>query len=212
VDRAALKTLIQAAGYGTTTADTNAQDKALDAVLLELSAEREWSWLFVTASGTMTVNATTISKPADLVVPKGVFPSFGTTKYDPLTELSAEEMRINQHLDVGTGLPAWWAWVDRTIAIWPRPDIAYAYRLDYVKEPDTAGFSAGTDSPPFSKLFHPVMAWGAIRWLAFRQRDLWSYWNATDEYKQAKLNFSQADRSGDQLSVKQWAGWEGHGV
>jgi hypothetical protein len=206
--RSDILTLIQAAGHGTDTASVAAQNKAIDAVYLEIAAEREWSWLFMTTTGNMTVNATTITKPADLVVPKGVFPSFGTLTYEPLTELSAEEMRVNQHLDLGTGLPAWWAWVNRTIAIWPRPDIAYAYRLDYIKEPETTSFDDPSDAAPWNKQFHALIAWGALRWLAFRQRDQAGYGIAAAEYTAAKLNFAQADRWGDQQNVKQWAGWE----
>lgn len=209
MDRDALHTLIQAAGYGTGAAEVAAQDRALDAVLLELSGEREWSWLLTSTTGTMTVGGATIPKPSDLVVPKGIYPSFGTTLfYEPLTELDAKEMRQSQHLDHGTGLPSWWAWVDRTIHVWPYPDLAYAYRLDYVKEPDTAAFDTGSESPPFNKQFHPVVAWGAIRWLAFRQRNQVGYAIANDEYKAAKLNFSQADRRGEQDYVEQWHGWD----
>jgi hypothetical protein len=208
VDRAAIKTLIQAAGYGADTQSVTAQEQAISAVLLELAAERQWSWLHKTSTGVLVVGDEEVPLPADFAYPLKVSLADSVTGgYDPLQELDADHVTHYLHIDDGTDLPDRWAFHQRTVVLYPRPDRAYTYVLEYIKEPTATDFDTDGESPDFPNQFHPLMAWGAMRWLATRQRD-WSAKAAYDaEYERAKLNFSQADRRGDPDRVVHWPGW-----
>lgn len=207
MNRAAIRTAVQALGYGADTQAVAAQNTAMDMVLLELAGEREWSWLHTSTTGTLTIGSESVTKPSDLVVPTGVRLTYGTQIEPVLVELDAKQIERFLHEDDGTDLPEFWSWIDRTIKVYPRPDLAYSYTLDYIKEPNTAAFANDSDAPPFNLQFHPVMVWGVVRALAYRQRDQVGYGQASDEFAKAKLNFSQADRRGDPDHVVDWAGW-----
>jgi hypothetical protein len=205
-----VRSLIQAAGYGTELQSTTAQDAAITAAWLELASEREWSWLVTrSTSGDMTIASEVVPLPTDLAVPKAVRLSTASASYD-LQQVSAEAVqnRLDADLPATTGVPVEWGWVRNTVLVWPRPDSAYDVTIDYVKTPDPASFDASGEALGFrDDRFAYVLVWGAIRWLAFRQRDQVFYAIAKQEYEAAKANMSAADRRGEPDHVKEWDGW-----
>lgn len=207
MNRGVIRTAVQALGYGSDVQAVAAQNAAMDALLLELASEREWSWLRTSATGTLTVGSQTVTKPLDLVAPTGIRLTYQSQLEPVLVEHEAQDMKRLLHEDNGTDLPELWGWVDRAILVYPRPNLAYAYTLDYVKEPDTTAFDTDAESAPFNLQFHPVIMWGTVKYLAFRQRDQAAWQQAETEYTAAKLNFSQADRRGEADHVVNWPGW-----
>jgi hypothetical protein len=209
-DYTKVKELVQAAGYGTELQSSNAEDDAINAAWLELASEREWSWLQTRiTSSDMTIGSEVVPQPADLVVPSRVRLSIPTASYT-LQKVSAEvlQARLDADLPATQGVPIEWAWVRNTILVWPRPDRAYDVTLDYIKSPDPAAFDSGSEALGFlDDRFATVLAWGAIRWLAFRQRDQVFYGIATQEWDRAKANMSAADRRGEPDHVVEWDGW-----
>lgn len=207
MDRAAIKTLIQAGGYGSGVQDEAAQDQAITAALLELASDRDWSWLEASATGTLTVGDEEVPSPADLAYPRAVRLSLAGDGFDPLEEMGADHVVHYLHIDDGTDNPDRWAWYHKTIIVYPRPDLAYTYVLDYIKEPDLTAFDTDLESPDFATQFHVVLAWGAMRWLATRQRD-WTAKAAYDaEWAAAKLSFANADIPAQSDRVAHWPGW-----
>lgn len=211
MDRSAIKTLIQAAGYGTDTQSTTAQDQAITAALLEIAAEREWSWLLKRATVAVSAGASTVTysgfSPV-LEVPKRVGLSTASG-YWYLQEVPAEDIRRRLDADVPatTGVPTEWAWDGDEILFWPKADAAYTATVDYVAVPLLTSFDDNAEAPPFSLRFHTLLAWGAIRWLAFRQRDVAGYNTASTEFTRAKQQLEQADRRGEPGYVTEWPGW-----
>jgi hypothetical protein len=133
-------------------------------------------------------------------VPKAVRLSLGVT-YEPLGEASADDLRTWLHNDLVSDVPVAWAWVDRQVKVYSRPNLAYGVTLDYVRVPDAADFDTGAELPPFEGRFHALLAWGAMRWLAFRQRDQVSYGIASTEWTNGINKFTRQDRSGQPTRV-----------
>jgi len=208
MDRTAIKTLIQAAGFGSDTAEAAAQDTILTAVLLELSGEREWSWLNKTATlAVLTIGSATVTSPTDLAYPKHLRLAQSSIALPRLRRLDDRKILDWLHFDQANGRPHTWGWVNSGIVVFPRPDFAYATELDYIKVPDLTTFDTAAESPPFELRFHTVLAWGSLRWLAIRRRDAALYQIVTGEYTRARQQFEQADRPPQQTHVAEWDGW-----
>lgn len=209
-DYTKVRELIQAAGFGTDTQAVNAIDDALNATWLELAADREWSFLNKRdTSGTLTVGNEVVPLPADIAVPKNLRLSTASESHT-LQEVGARVLqdRLDADVPASTGVPIEWAWVRQTILVWPRPDKAYAAAIEYVKTPDPADFDAAGEALPFlDDRFAPVLAWGAIRWVAFRKRDQVAYALAKGEWEYAKGQLHAADRRGEPSHVVEWDGW-----
>jgi hypothetical protein len=202
--------LIQAAGYGTDTQSANAIDDALNAAWLEVASEREFSFLHArNTANSLTIGSEVTPLPSDIAVPKHIRLSTATESHT-LQEVDARTVqdRLDADLPTTTGVPMEWAWVRQTVLVWPRPDKAYSVAFEYIKTPDPGDFDAAGEAFPFiDDRFAPVLAWAAIRWMAFRQRDQVFYGIAKQEYEQAKANLSASDRRGEQKHVAEWDGW-----
>lgn len=212
MDYDAVINLVKAAGFGSDTQTNGAISIAINAGLLELASERQWSWLLARdTTGVLTVGSEVVPQPTGLLAPRSLRLSRGTATssphYTPLSRIDEEEVRNWNFQDQGTDLPDVWAWIDRTIVVYPKPDYAYNVDLSYVKEPVPSNFASGAQTPPFEIRFHPILAWGAIRWLALRQRNFELHGAATAEWERAKRNFKQADEVNQQSHVAQWPGW-----
>lgn len=213
MDRTAILGLIQAAGFGTDTQSVVAENAAIDATFLELSGEREWSWLRKQATAALTIGSATVPSPADLAYPKTLRLALATISLPSLTNADGTQILDWLHFDQGTGEPHSWSWVNNAIVVYPRPDKAYATELDYVKVPvvtGAAGFGGSDEvgqTPPFEIRFHTVIAWGAIRWLYIRRENAAMYQIASAEYVRARQQFEQGDRPPAQTSVAEWEGW-----
>lgn len=210
----AIRTVMQAAGYGNDAQSIAAENQAITAAWIELSGEREWSFLRKRATGGLTIGVATVTSPADLAVPKTLFLSDTATGY-LMEQVSADHLQQRLDLDIpaSTGVPYIWAWVRNTILVYPKPQAAYTTTLDYVKVPVETDFDANNEVLPFSDgRFAPVIAWGAMRWMAIRQRDAASYQIYAAEYTAAKAQFEQADRRGEPDKVVDWDGWTRAGM
>lgn len=204
--RADIKTLLQAAGYATDT-DT-AQNAAIDAAFREVAGSRNWGWLQATATPTLTVGSNVLTAlPTDLAMPTEVRIEFGTDFIEPLKFLDYDELNDKIHKYRENDVPVQWSWYNNTIYIWPRPDKAYTVTLDYYSIP--VGPTGDSWVPPFDSDFHQILAWGALRWLSFRERDWWAHMTADQEYRQLLREMESADARGSESAVVgKWAGWQ----
>lgn len=208
MDRSAIRTLIQAAGYGTSTDAVAAQNQAITATLLELSGERSWSWLRESYATTLLVGNPACPLPTDIDFPVEIRLSFAGIGYNPIEKSEGTEVQRLLQLDGTVGQPTKWNWFERAVWVNPRPDIAYDVDLDYIKVPDLTTFDTDAEVPPFSLRFHAVLSWGAIRYLAIRARDGATAAIASAEYANAKLKMERADHDiDDQRHVDHWIGW-----
>lgn len=213
-DEDAIRVLIQAAGYGTDTASVAAQNQAISAAFMELQAERKWSWLRARSSAiTLTAGSETVSLASvtDLAVPLAAYLKDGSSAAYDLEKVDPDTLQRNLDLDlpVARNRPTQWAWVRNTVLVYPRPDKAYTVTLDYVKGVAETSFDATDEALPtgFDPRFAVIIAWGAIRWLARRQRDEPTYQAASSEWARAKQQFEQEDQPPGQDQVRDWSGW-----
>lgn len=180
-----IRTAIQARGYGTDTATQ--QTAMVNAVYREIAGQHRWPWLEAQSS-TLT---TTIGDPdyattgisADLMYIDAVRLTRGTT-YLPLEYIAPQDFRDLEHVDRDNGEPIYWTYMNYNLRLWPRPDQVYTVTVDYLFRP--TDLSADSDQPLFDATYHDVLVWGAIRDLAFRERD-WSAKNFADAEYSARF-------------------------
>lgn len=211
MDRVAIRNLIQAAGYGADVPSVLAQDLAISAVLIDISQERDWSWLRATdGTKTLTVGSAVVPLPTDIDIPIALRISFGGVGFEPVEQSEGAEVQRLLHLIQDVGQPTRWNWFEGGVWVEPRADKAYDVDLDYIKTPviDSVTPFTDTEAMPFTLRFHTVVAWGAIRYLAFRQGDQAKYAIANAEFTAAKLKMERRDRSPAQSVVQHWPGWQ----
>lgn len=204
--RAEIKTLIQAAGHGT---DTDAaQNEAIRAAFNELAGMRQWSWLeTVQTDATTTIGDNTVDGlDTDINTVNEVFLTLGSDAYAPLIRIDSAELLRKANEDTVNDVPIWYAEYDGGLLVHPRPNQAYTVTVHYIQVPAEPSGDAWV--PPFDANFHYVLAWGALRYLSFRQRD-WSAYNmATAEFRMGVREMAQADNRGsDSDRVEPWDGW-----
>jgi hypothetical protein len=206
VTRGGIKTLIQAAGHGT---DTDAaQNAAIEASLNELAQLKDWSWLEAqSASATIAVGDRSVNAlPTDISTVTDVRIEFGTDYIEELFFMESGELLERSHLDRDNGVPMYWTWYNNELLIHPRPDKVYVVTLDYKMTPTPPPDDGWV--PPFDAQHHMVLAWGALRWLSFRQRDWNAYNAASSEYRLAIRAMMSDDESAKPArNVPHWRGW-----
>jgi hypothetical protein len=175
VTLAQLRASLQAKGYGTDTA--TAQNEMLNSVYRRLCGRKRYRWqeaqgTIVTVAGT-TSYATTFLHPDALRIEIGSeFPEMKYADYEDLRDL--------QHRDRDRGTPSFWTYGRGLLHIWPAPDRVYTMTVDYTLDP--ADLSADGDIPILPVTYHDILVWGAIKEIAFRQRDWAAHQYATKEF------------------------------
>lgn len=183
-----LRTAIQAKGYATDTAAQ--QTEAINSVYRELTGMRRWSWLEAQSTGKTTtagqsyVTTTNLSgELPNFGVVDAIRLSYGDDNYN-LDYLPVQELRDLLHIDEATGVPQYWTYAKGQFTFYPIPDKAYTVVIDYIKDPDD--LSADGDVPILPITHHDILVWGAIKELAFRQRD-WNGFNAANGEFETRL-------------------------
>lgn len=204
---------IQLLGFGSDSDSVAMQTRAIELATLEIAGERGWSWLQTQATGTLTVGSENITEPTDMAVPTTMRLSRGVGTSDPhyvnLNRIQLAEAREWLYQDQGTDLPSEWAYIDRQVVVYPRPDFAYNYQLDYIKFPAANAFDAsGESNPLIDERFQTLWVFAAARYLAERQREpsMSALWEAR---YQAQLRRARAadPNNRQQTHVKRWGGW-----
>lgn len=208
-----LRTAIQARGYGTDT--VTHQNQLINSVYRRVSAMHQWPWLEVTKTFSTTPGTDTYTF-SGLTVTDFVHAQ-SLRIYDSVTgEALGSQLYlrpqdfydIQREAVTASGTPEAWT-VDNAngqIVLWPIPDVAYSVEFHYVKRPPE--LSADGDTPLMDSEYHDVLVWGAVKDLAYRERDTSGYSIANSEYLMAlkemeraygvknRQNSSQVRRSG----------------
>jgi hypothetical protein len=201
-------------------------DADLDSVInesrRELARKKLWTWRLTQNSAvSTTLSNTTVSLAAitDLSQIQGVRLRFNNIYYD-LDWMELEELQDNIATDsalAGTNnaVPLYWSRRGATdIIIWPAPDQAYTVIVDYAKSLDTLSDPANLTDLIVPDDLRDVVAWGAIRILAFRQRDQFAIQYAVENYnsvlRSALDNDTKQSRS-ESTQVKRYWGRRGIG-
>lgn len=178
-----LRTALQQRGYATDTATP--QTELINSVYRRVCGMRRWP--FLAASGTITMTAGTGIYDVDvaagigrtLLVVNAVRIEFGTG-YPEISYLPEQEFRDLQHADRNRGVPLYWTLIDDDLNFWPLPDANYVITVDFTLDP--TDLTADGDTPVLPAAFHDILVWGAIKELAFRERDWGARAVALEEY------------------------------
>lgn len=115
----------------------------------------------------------------DFLVINAVRIEFGTN-YPEISYLPEQEFRDLQHEDRQRGVPLYWTLIDDDVNFWPTPDANYVITFDYTKDPPD--LAADGDTPLLPATFHDILVWGAIKELAYRERNWSARAVALEEY------------------------------
>lgn len=194
---AQLRTAVQARGYGTDT--VTHQNQLINSVYRRVSAMHQWPWLEVTKSFIATAGTTTYTFTSLTVTDFQHAQSLRV--YDPVTGEQVGSQTYLRPQDfyekqadtlTASGTPEVWT-VDEAnaqIVLWPIPDLAYSIKFKYVKRPPE--LSGDSDTPLMDSEYHDILVWGAVKDLAFRERDYQSQSIATGEFMMALKEMERA--------------------
>jgi len=188
----AIRTSIQVKGYGTDTA-TPVQNAMINSVYRRVVGMRRWWFLEVVNDTSLTLEAGANQVPIDIedfLFLDAVRLSSGTD-YIEIEHLPVQEFRNEQHNNQRSGEPIYWTRVNNRLHFWPTADKDYTVSLDYVKDPPD--LAADDDITVLPAAFQDVLAWGAIKELCFRERDMDGRDIANDEYATILNNMVHQD-------------------
>jgi hypothetical protein len=174
-----LRTSLQTKGYATDSA--TAQTEMLNSVYRALAGKRRWPWMEAQATITLVAGtaAYSIAAITDWLHPDAARVEIGT-EYPVLEYQDPQAFRDLAHQDRDRGVPQLWTWARGQLHVWPSPDRAYTLTVDYTKDPPD--LSSDSDTPIFAATYHDVLVWGALKEIAFRQRDWGAHQYAKQEY------------------------------
>ena len=89
--------------------------------------------------------------------------------FDNLKFLPEQMFRDYYHVDRDASNPFYWTLMDQQLWFYPVPDQAYQVVIDYIMEPPD--LVADGDQPVIPLPYQDILVWGAIKALAFRERD-----------------------------------------
>lgn len=164
------KTAVTARGYDAVTAAPAILD-AINGARHDVLDHRNWSFLEASASlatvaGTATVALTSIT---DLLRVDAVRLSLSGAAY-PVSYLPPQQFKDRRQEDLlSRAAPSYWTIYDDVLNLWPVPDQAYTVTVDYTAKP--ADLAGDADTCPIPSNAKDTVAWGAAKYLAFRQRD-----------------------------------------
>lgn len=126
----------------------------VNAALKQISNERDWPWLFTTATITTVAGTSTYAHPTGYVRTDSI--------YEPATGQSVQERQIEE-IDqlVSRGRPVFWASYGTNIVLGPPPDGVYTLTHRYVRiEP---ALTTGADLPLIPNAFDE----GVVEWATY---------------------------------------------
>jgi hypothetical protein len=206
VTRGDIKTMIQAAGHGTDT--DSAQSQAIQEAFQEVVGRRTWTWNeAVSTTATVAIGDNSVNNmPTDIDFIDDVFLEVGADYKAPLTRMDAQELLSRAHEDRVNDIPLYYTEYEGSLLLHPRPVAAYTITIHYHKVPALPTTDAWV--PPFPEAYHEVLAFGALRLMAYRQRDWQAYSVADATYRMILRDMETSDRRGEQSdSVEPWDGW-----
>lgn len=200
-----MKDMILASGYGSDT--TAEQTKILNMVYKEVAGIRRWSWTEQVSTGALTTGVRTVAMPATITKVDQFF--IDTSTQEPF-ELRFQPQEVFFNMadpDPAVGEPLYWTEFDGLLYVYPTPVMNYTTTLYGLEE--IGELTLDTDVPVFDSKYHPVLVWGALRMLSYRQRD-WSQYNvASTEFRGLIREMEQGEnRESRGNEVHHWDGWK----
>lgn len=187
---AQLQAAIQAKGYGT---DTAAQQLAfLNETYRKVTSKERWPFLeaqdksLSTAAGTSSYSLATLNyRNLDAVR----IEITAQQQYVDLRYLSPQAFRSYEHIDRDQATPVYWTVYANQLHFWPVPDAVYLITIDYINEPPD--LVSGADTPVIPLPYHDLLVWGAVKSLAYRERDWVGTQIADQEYETLLTRFQE---------------------
>lgn len=143
-------------------------DRAVNNAYEELVALERWPFLIREASGNLSIGSAALTAPTDLA---DVVSLTIDAQQETLTPMELDEFRkrfVGHYAD--TGLPALYYFIgggasglSPTMNVWPVPDAAYGYVLEYRAAPVT--LSASGDIPAIPARYHRIISFRALSFL-----------------------------------------------
>jgi hypothetical protein len=165
-----LRQAIQNLGYTTDTAA--AQNQFINAVYHEICGMNRWKFLEKQDKSLTTVAGTdsytlpfTDWRNLDAVrIEVTANQQFNNLNYKP-----EQQFRELQHIDRDQSTPYFWTYMNNKLMFYPVPDNAYIVTIDYTYEPPD--LVADTDVPVIPQPYQDILVWGAVEYMAMRERD-----------------------------------------
>lgn len=176
-----LRTRLQALGYGTDTATQ--QNAALNAAQRLIIGLRRWQFQesTITRSLLANVNVLDLSSETTFSDIDAVTILDGTDRLEVTPEDDQTFRHRQWEYQGSTGTPIYWSRYGDTIKLEPKTDKAYTVELDVLLL--AADMSADANRTLVPARYADVIVWGAIQWMAIRQRD-----NATESYAEQQYS------------------------
>lgn len=153
----------------------------------EVNGKYRWPYLEAQSVELSTVTGTNAyDLPADMGEYRNIdavrLQQTAVQNYTNLEYREPQTFRDSEHMDRDTDTPMWWSFFNQQLHFYPYPDDVYNVVIDYcVMPPDLA---QDTDTPIFPAVYHDILVWGAVRAIAFRQRDWLGRQFAQTEFEQ----------------------------
>ena len=171
---------LQAQGYG---ADTEAtQLRFLDRAWSRIMTHRRWAFNDTTVSVTLPAADNVYSLPSDCRYLDALrFVSFDQPHFLPY-----QQFRDYVGFASDTGTPRVYTRRGNTIIMYPTPSVAVSALVDYNRSPTkpSAVANVAVTDLAVPDVIEELLVLGAIKLMAFRERDVDSIRNSSDEYDQ----------------------------
>lgn len=167
-----LLSAVQALGYSS---DTQAQQvQFINDTYREVCGQKRWPFLEAQDSSISTVTGVPgyslsaitpgISRMDAVRIQQSAIQAYWNTDYK-----EPQYFRDLENMDRTPGIPQFWTVINQQLRFYPVPDGIYNVLIDYIVE--VTPLVATTDVPLLPTDYHDLLVWGAIRSIAFRERD-----------------------------------------
>lgn len=190
---AQLQSELQAHGYGTDTASV--QVAALNEAVRDIRAWRHWPWQQTYNFGdTLPNNSQLLGTPipTSYLEPTGFrYQIPNTNDYESVTYLNPVDFQERNNDQTTKGAPSYWTIINGLgLMVWPNSDRAYTVAFDYGPNPTLLVNPGDTVNIPDA--FINLIIWGALKHLAFRERD-WAAFDKAEAQFQVYIQKASAD-------------------
>lgn len=168
--RLELTTAVEALGYSS--ANATQIYEALNAAQRRICGLRRWQFMEQTTTGlALTANDNSYDLDNANIAWHDNVIFYDTDGLIIPTEYITWEIYRDRQFEYGdsTGPPEYWTLRGRFMYVLPTPDLAYAFDLDVVNRPTE--LAADGDRTDIPGRYSDAVVWGAVAWLATRQRD-----------------------------------------